>query len=348
VGGVRHRFIACLIETVSADTGDRAGTSSTGRYRNPAERFLSSSFGLGPGRHVDPAGVRGYPIDFSAKAGRPTVLDTFVDEPGRHLWVAHAQRGLGCFERWLSGEGEEWLEGARRAAEVLVDKQAAGGVHDGAWVQLRPYPHTYTLSPPWVSAMAQGEGASLLVRLHAQTGDVRYAAAARRALRPIAVPSAEGGASAALDGRAFPEEYPTEPPSFVLNGAMFAMWGLRDVGVGLADRDAARAFGEAVDTLAGSIHRWDTGSWSRYDLFPHRVPNVASPAYHGLHVTQLRAMDALAPRPELRSAADRFADYASSPAKRTAAFARKALFRVVVPRSARAVRLLPWTRGGAA
>jgi hypothetical protein len=312
-----------------------------------AERFLSSSFGLGRGRHVDPAGVRGYPIDFSAKAGRPTVLETFVEEPGRHLWVAHAQRGLGCFERWLSGEGEEWLEGARRAADVLVEQQATGGAQEGAWVQRRPYPHTYLLEPPWVSAMAQGEGASLLVRMHAETGDERYAAAARRALRPIALASVEGGASAPLDGRPFPEEYPTEPPSFVLNGAMFAMWGLRDVGVGLRDPDAAGAFEDVVDALAGSINRWDTGRWSRYDLFPHRVANVASPAYHSLHVSQLEAMDELAPRPELRAAAERFAEYASSPAKRTGAFARKALFRIAEPRSARLARLLPWARGPA-
>jgi hypothetical protein len=332
---------------VSADTADRARTSRPGRYRNPAERFLSSSFRLARGRHVDPEGVRGYPIDFSSKAEAPTVLPGFLDDPGRYLWVAHAQRALGCFERWVAGEGEEWLEGARRAADVLVERQAAGGPHDGGWVQLRPYPHTYVLEPPWVSAMAQGEGASVLVRMHGETGEERYAEAARRALGPMRIASAEGGASAPLDGRPFPEEYPTDPPSFVLNGAIFALWGLRDVGVGLGDADAAREFEAGVDALAASIHRWDTGSWSRYDLHPHRVPNVASAAYHELHVAQLEAMNALAPRAELARAADRFARYAASPALRARALARKALFRVAEPRSARAARLLPWARGAA-
>jgi hypothetical protein len=347
VRGVRHRSIACLIDILSADTADRTGTSRPGRYRGPAERFLSSSFGLARGRQVDPAGVRGYPIDFSAKAERPTVLPGFLEEPGRYLWVAHAQRALGCFERWLAGEGDEWLEGARRAADVLVEQQGAGGAHDGAWVQRAPYPHTYALTPPWVSAMAQGEGASLLVRVHGETGDDRYAEAAVRALRPMAVQSAEGGASADLDGRPFPEEYPTEPPSFVLNGAIFALWGLRDVAVALADADAGRAFDGGVGTLAASIGRWDTGSWSRYDLFPHRVTNVASPAYHVLHVAQLEAMHELAPRPELHAAAERFAAYAASPPKRAGAFARKILFRMAEPRSARVARVLPWARGAA-
>jgi hypothetical protein len=334
---------------LSADTSretppGRAGARA-GRYRNPLERFLSHSFRLERGRHVDPAAVRGYPIDFSAKAAAPALLPGFVDEPGRYLWVAHCQRALGCYERWLAGEGEEWLAAAREAGDLLVRQQARGGPRDGGWVQLRPYPHTFVLRPPWVSAMAQGEGASLLVRLHAETGEESYADAARRALGPMSVPSSEGGACAPLDGRPFPEEYPTEPPSFVLNGAIFALWGLRDVAVGLGDEGARQAFQDGVDALAAGIHRWDTGSWSLYDLFPHRVPNVASTAYHALHVAQLEGMVELAPRDELAAAAERFAAYGASGRRRAVAFARKALFRIAEPRSARAARLLPWASG---
>ena len=316
-----------------------------GRYRNPLERFLSRSFKLAPGRHLDPSGVRGYPVDFAAKALAPSVLPGFVSHPGRHLWVAHIQRALGSYERWLSGEGEEWLAAARAAADLLIEHQASGGAHDGAWVQTAEYPHTFALRPPWVSGMAQGEGASLLVRIHGETGEDRYAEAARRALAPLAVPSAEGGACALLDARPFPEEYPTQPPSFVLNGAIFALWGLRDVAVGMGDADAGRAFGAGVDALAASIHRWDTGAWSLYDLYPHRVPNVASAAYHDLHVVQLEAMAELAPRPELADAARRFAAYGASRINHTRAFARKALFRVAVPRSRRAAELFPWAGG---
>jgi D-glucuronyl C5-epimerase-like protein len=330
---------------VSAHTADREDAPRPGRYRNPAERFLSSSFRLGRGRHVDPAGVRGYPIDFTSKADRPTVLPGFLDDPGRYLWVAHAQRGLGAFERFVGGEGDEWLEGARRAADVMVDQQEPEGVHEGGWVQRHAYPHTYALDPPWVSAMAQGEGASLLVRVHAETGDERYAEAARRALRLMRVSSAEGGASAPLGGSVLPEEYPTAPASFVLNGLIFALWGMRDVAVGLGDASAGREFEEGVDSLAANIHHWDTGSWSLYDLYPHRVDNVASSAYHELHVAQLEAMGDLAPRPELRDAAERFAAYAASPARRASAFGRKVLFRLAEPRSPRMARILPWARG---
>jgi heparosan-N-sulfate-glucuronate 5-epimerase len=305
---------------------------------------MSRSFGVGPGRHADPAAVRGYPVDFTAKATQSHAWPGFAAEPGRWLWVALIQWALGAYERWLDGDGEEWLAGAGDAAGLLVEHQAGDGVRNGAWIQTAPYPHTFDLAPPWVSGMAQGEGASLLVRMHLETGEDRYAEAARRALRPLAVQSSEGGASAALDSGALPEEYPTEPPSLVLNGAIFGLWGLRDVGVALGDADASTAFGAGVDALAENVDRWDTGFWSRYDLFPHAVTNVASPAYHALHVLQLEATHGLAPRPQLADAAARFARYAASPALRARAFAAKALFRLAVPRSRRLAGVLPWSR----
>jgi hypothetical protein len=166
--------------------------------------------------------------------------------------------------------------------------------------------------------MAQGQGASLLVRLHAASGEDRYAEAAARALPPM--PAAQ-----LPDGSSFPQEYPTEPASHVLNGGIFAMWGVHDAG-------DARGFESAVDTLARNVQRWDTGRWSLYDLYPHPIRNWASAAYHELHAAQLRATHALAPRAELQEAADRFESYASSRAAQVRAFAHKAAFRVRVPR----------------
>jgi heparosan-N-sulfate-glucuronate 5-epimerase len=156
--------------------------------------------------------------------------------------------------------------------------------------------------------------------------------------------SPDGGVSAALGGGALPEEYPTDPPSLVLNGAIFGLWGLRDAAVGLDHPGAAASFDAGVDTLAANIERWDTGSWSRYDLYPHPVTNVASPAYHALHILQLEATQALAPRDEIGSAARRFARYAESTANRTRAVGHKVLFRFAVPRSRRVAGLLPWGR----
>src|SRR5947209_4345346 len=185
--------------------------------------FLSRGWSapLVPGANVVPGQIRGYHIDFSTKA------KTIVWPPrwlrSGHAYIKIAQWGLGSYERYLAGQGEARLAWARSAGDHLLAEQHRGGSHDGGWEHLAPYPHTFRLRPPWLSAMAQGEGASLLVRLFAETGDERFAEGARLALRPLAIPVSEGGVRARLESGWFLEEYPTTPPSLVLNGGMFAL-----------------------------------------------------------------------------------------------------------------------------
>jgi heparosan-N-sulfate-glucuronate 5-epimerase len=307
--------------------------------------FFSSArtLSLPVGSHVRSDGVGGYYIDFSLKASAPRWPPDWLD-PSQHAHVVTAQWGLGCFERYLKGEGEAWLAAAVDTADHLLDWQERDGTRDGGWQQRQAMSHTYRLVPPWLSAMAQGEGASLLVRVHAATSEARFAEAARRALRPMYLSTAQGGVRANLGDGFFLEEYPTEPPSLVLNGGIFALWGYYDVAVALGDDGARREFEEGLDTLAGNVDRWDTGSWSRYDLFPRRVVNVASSAYHVLHINQLRAMQLIAPRPELAAVAERFEGYWSSRPHRLRAFARKALFRVLIPRNRLLAHRTPFAR----
>jgi heparosan-N-sulfate-glucuronate 5-epimerase len=295
-------------------------------------KFFSSTFGQPIGTRL---ALGGYHIDMRVKAQRSDWPGAWPWEPGEQSWIALAQLGLGAHERWIAGEGEQWLATARGVGDMMCDNQVEGGARDGGWEHSFDLPHTYELRAPWVSAMAQGEGASLLVRLYGASGEERYAEAARRALRLLGVPAEEGGTTALLDGRPFPQEYPTSPPASVLNGAIFAMWGLYDVARALDDAGARDAFDDAVETLALNLHRWDCGWWSLYDLYPHRFANPASFAYHELHIAQLQAMHAIAPRPHFAEAADRFISYERLSRNRARAFATKAAFRLLVPRRKR-------------
>ncbi len=308
--------------------------------RDQAGLFSSaSSFFLPVGEHFEASAVRGYYIDMRGKARMHT-----WQQRGAWLHVVRIQWGLGCFERYLAGEGKLWLDAATGCAEELLMHQHPTGPQAGGFLHSKPLPHTFRLSPPWISAMAQGEAASLFVRVFQETGDERFAHSARRALLPLGVGSAEGGVRARLGGGVFFEEYPTQPPSFVLNGGIFAIWGLYDVALALDDTTSRKGFEEALETLIQNIGRWDTGYWSRYDLFPHPTTNVASSFYHDLHVNQLRAMHRLTGRGELIEAADRWAGYAASPLSRTRATARKLLFRLLVPRNRRLAARVPWSR----
>lgn len=284
------------------------------------------SFSQPVGRFLDPERVAGYYVDFSVKAESP---DWPPGDPAEALHVWIAQWALGCLERHTAGEGERWLAGATGAARYLLEIQA----EDGGWPHPRPFPHTYRLEPQWLSAMMQGEGASVLVRVADRTGDERFAEAAGRALGPLLAPFEEGGLNATLGDGRFPQEYPTTPPAHVLNGGIFSLWGLRDVALALGSESAMAGFEHGLDCLAGNLSRWDCGYWSRYDLFPHPLMNVATPAYHQLHIDQLRAMNLVAPRPELEAMAGRFSEYAASRSCRARAFATKVAFRLRVPRN---------------
>jgi heparosan-N-sulfate-glucuronate 5-epimerase len=307
---------------------DSPGDGRTSKRAQAGFFSSAKSFFLPTGQQFEPGTVRGYYIDLRVKAPRP-------DGPRdlAFLHVASIQAGLGCYERYIAGEGEAWLDAAREYAEAVTAHQQLDGRQAGGFLHEQPLGHTFRLHPPWISAMAQGEAASLLVRVFLETGEERLRQSALLALKPLGIDIADGGVSATLDGGPFLQEYPTRPPSFVLNGGIFAIWGLYDVGVGLDHPPARANFERALDTLVASLERWDLGYWSRYDLFPHPVTNVASSFYHDLHINQLRAMHRLVPRPELSETAQRWAEYAASPACRRRATAHKALFRLLVPRN---------------
>lgn len=303
---------------------------SKGLSRRDSAGFWSSarSFFLPLGSRIDPGAVRGFPIDMRVKASSPVWPQPELLTPGV-LHVATAQYGLGCFERWLAGDGEQWLHAALAAGKHLVSIQES----DGRWLMTKPFPHTFPLPAPWASGITQGEGASLLVRLHGETGEPELAAAARLALLPLWIPQAQGGLSGQLEGLPWPEEYPTTPQSHVLNGAIFALWGMRDVAVGLGDDEASRQFEVGVNSLAANLAHYDAGYWSYYSLFPHPVRNPASSFYHALHVSQLQAMELLAPRPVFTETRMRWDGYARSSISSTRAFVAKAAFRLLVPRT---------------
>jgi heparosan-N-sulfate-glucuronate 5-epimerase len=295
--------------------------------------FLSTTFDEPIGSYIAPGEVRGYYLDMRVKAFDPDPATAWPYEYRKEAWVTYCQVGLGAYERYLAGDGDEWLALARHVADVLRDHQDQDGGRRGAFVHTYDFPHTFPVRAPWISSMAQGEGASLFVRIYKETGEEAYADAARMALEPLSVRTADGGAMELLGGRPFPEEYPTDPPSFVLNGGIFSLWGMYDVGTGLGDERALATFEEGLDTLVANLHRWDTGWWSLYDIYPRKHKNVASFAYHQLHIDQLRAMAAIAPREELLLAADRFASYGERRLNRVRAFTEKVVFRLRVPRN---------------
>ncbi len=286
------------------------------------------------GYHIDLRGVAGsYGTPDEAEAW----VDLLVSRRQHVLPVSLLQIGLGAWQRSLDDDDPErggWSRVARQVADwAIVDMDG-----HGLFAHLQPMPHTYKIDPPWHSAMAQGLAASLLVR----TGDDRDALRAARSL----LDRSYGLISDTIDGPIL-EEYPAEPRPHVLNGWMWALLGLHDIvhSTELTDDDATRlsardGWEAGVASLVAQAPAYETGrGWSTYDRYPHSIANVASPFYHQLHVTMVRAIARVAPEPDqavsLDALADRWEHALSNPIVRTTAVARKVGFRLLVPRRRR-------------
>ena len=276
----------------------------------------------------------GYHLDLRPKATEAgttpsaarRLLATFTADPARANPVSILQLGLGVLQ----------LGGPERLP-VVAD--VVGWVERTADARgLLPYrfplPHTYSLDPPWYSALAQGEAVSLLVRAARALERPELVALAERMALPLLDPGSELVAHTP-EGPVL-QEYATDPPAHVLNGWLFALWGLYDLAhasTGATAREAEDAFAAGAAALAERIDLYRTpGGWSLYDLYPHPLPNVASPFYHRLHVAQLRRQDELAPDPRLRAVAEEWDGAADALLQRSLALARKLAFRCVRPR----------------
>jgi heparosan-N-sulfate-glucuronate 5-epimerase len=250
--------------------------------------------------------------------------------------VSVAQLGLGAWQ--LGASSRHWLPVVAAACDWLVSELDA----EGRLPYLFAVPHTYRVGPPWYSAMAQGEAASLLVRAAQTLHRPELADGAARAAQSL-LEERLGLIALTPEGPVL-QEYPTDPPAHVLNGWISALWGLYDVSRALTQetdgrhRAVAAAAGAAFDdgarTLAARLPRYDAGlNWSRYDLFPHRIVHVASPFYHRLHIEQLQAMARLCPELTVfEHFATRWDAGARHPFSRASGLARKVVFRMLEPR----------------
>lgn len=256
------------------------------------------------GRHIEPDGLGGYYCDLRHKGTYALgVMDT-VGSDEREWWIITvAQAALGFWDLRL--EGHDVDEPFLRLADWLLQRAEpfpGGGV---VWTVGRPQAK-YGLAPGWASAMGQGQAASALLRAHALTGRDAYLDAARAALPALATPVAHGGLQNELDGAVVLEEYPTTHPSAILNGWIFALFGLHELAT-VADVPGARTlFERSAAGLVELLPRYDIGWWSLYSLRDHGRRDLSKPFYQRLHPVLLDGLGLIRPDPLLTEYADRW------------------------------------------
>jgi len=295
-------------------------------HETPAENPNASAAELGE-----------YYMLFAEKADYPGAYDSsgvpLLDYHGRiglqYNPIAIAQYGLGNYNLFHHSGDLARRKKFFRSADWLGEHLEQNSHGFAVWNHHFNWEYRDTLKAPWYSGLAQGQGISVLVRAHQESGDMRFLEAAQRALASFFQPTSAGGVAFTDDrGDLWFEEYIVSPPTHILNGFIWAAWGVYDYFLATNDRSAQELFSRAVRTLLHNLDHYDLGFWSLYEQSGTRLPMVASPFYHQLHIVQLRAMHRLTGEDTFARVADRWESYSRSPSKRTRALCYKTAFKL--------------------
>jgi hypothetical protein len=278
-----------------------------------------------------------YYMPFTAKADYAGAYDAagipLLDYHGKlglqYNPIAIAQYGLGNYNLFVRTGDPERRRKYLAVADWLVANLQQNPA--GLWVWNHHFDWEYRtrLKAPWYSALAQGQGISLLVRAHRETSEVRYLHAAERAFGPFFKNIDEGGVVYKdEDGQTWFEEYIVSPPTHILNGFIWASWGVYDYFLATGDKRAQELFEQAVQTLARNLDQYDAGFWSLYEQSGTRLKMMASPFYHDLHIVQLEILYRLTGEMLFKRYAARWVGYRQSRPKRTAALGYKVVFKL--------------------
>ena len=243
--------------------------------------------------------------------------------------IAIAQYGLGNYNLYArTGEPERKARFLRAADWLRATAEPNRG---GLWVWMHKFDWEYrdTLRAPWFSGLAQGQGISLLVRAYNETGTADYLECAQQAFAAFLVDVQDGGVACRDEANnLWFEEYIVSPPTHILNGFIWAIWGIYDYLLMVEDLRATKLFADAVGTLLRSLPRFDIGFWSLYEQSGMKWPMIASPFYHKLHIVQLRVMHRLTGEPFFEEVADRWQHYQTNWWNRKRALAYKTAFKL--------------------
>jgi heparosan-N-sulfate-glucuronate 5-epimerase len=269
-------------------------------------------------QYVGPYDAEGIPLlDYHGKIGL------------QYNPIAIAQWGLGNLNLFLRSNDQERKRKSVAAADWLVKRLELNRFGVPVWNHHFDWEYRTPLKAPWYSGLAQGQGISLLVRIAQETGKSEYLDAASRAFIGFSKSTEEGGVVFKDErGDLWFEEYIVSPPTHILNGFIWAAWGVYDFFLATKEKTAQELFDRAVETLSKNLDRYDLGFWSLYEQSGTRLPMVASRFYHQLHVAQLRLMYRLTGDDVFSRYADRWETYARSRAKRTRALCYKSAFKL--------------------
>jgi heparosan-N-sulfate-glucuronate 5-epimerase len=278
-----------------------------------------------------------YYMTFEEKAFYPGPFDNegvpLLDYHGpinkQYYSIAISQYALGNYNLYKNTCNSSNRDKFLTNAQWLLDNLKPNGRGTYLWSHNFDFEYFRTLKAPWFSGLAQGQGLSVLVRAFAETGASKYLNAADRVYETLKLPIQDGGVVCRDDtGSPWIEEYLVQPPTHILNGFIWALWGIYDYWLLTKKEEALMLFQSYVDTIVENLDRYDSGFWSYYELTPQRVKSLASNFYHRLHIVQLKIMHEMTGHAEFLSYGDKWSGYLGNPVYRNLALAYKVGFKL--------------------
>jgi hypothetical protein len=230
--------------------------------------------GCSPGL-LDPQGVA--IIDYGGKIGR------------QYNPVTIAQWAIGCYYSFLRDKNPYEKKVFLDQINWLKQNWVAVG-DDGAAYEYH-FPWSYGLKPGWRSGLAQGQAISALIRYYYETNDSSVLPLIKQLKNYMLLPTGRGGlVDVSPEGGIWIEEFPSDPPSFVLNGFISAAFGLYEyTKLFPQDKTAKDVFARAIASIKTSLPYYDTGNWTYLDRSSRPYPR-ASNGYAIGYIYQARTL----------------------------------------------------------
>ncbi len=243
------------------------------------------------------------------------MIPTYIDIEERKLIyypISIGQFGLAIFHTYLRTGSKADRERFLKIVDWFYQHRTSKKRRGDFWLTDVPKPE-FKIFQPWPSAFAQSRGISILLRGYQLTGEKKYLDSATNALRIFKISAADGGVTTFTRYGPFYEEYPAPFPTMVLDGGLFALFGLFDYIRAVPDNPAAlRLFDDAVEALKAILPQYDLGYWIRYNLCEEPFYPKLDPAtimYFRLVNAQLRLLHRMTGQDFLLEIADKWREY---------------------------------------
>lgn len=147
----------------------------------------------------------------------------------------------------------------------------------------------YQLEDGWISGMYQGQALSLYLRGAQLFKNPEYLDSSELIFKSFFLSYEQGGFVRRdnLNCLWF-EEYPSKTPSFVLNGFIYAMFGIYDLYRVTGRNEVLEIWNDCVHTLVVNLHKYDVWYWSLYDQLKKQL--VSYYYQKNVHVPILKIM----------------------------------------------------------